>query len=154
MKTKLLETKFKTGARTERKFMNQLIHVISRKIPSARGPVRCPPLARVFLLVPLLLASQVTRGDGNPNPRVIPPDARFHCLSYGEWGAQWWHWAYSFPVAQFPPSQSGEVDCSLGQSGPVWFLAGTTGQGPVTRECSDGIPQDKALFFPIITYLN
>ena len=108
------------------------------------------------------LTNQLTRGagthepesHGNPNPGVIPPDARFHCLSYGEWGAQWWRWAYSFPVAQFPPSQSGEVDCSLGQSGPVWFLAGTTGQGPVTRECSDRIPKGKALFFPIITYLN
>lgn len=97
---------------------------------------------------------QESKSHGNPDPRVIPPDARFHCLSYGEWGAQWWRWTYSFPLAQFPPSQSGEVDCSLGQSGPVWFLAGTTGQGPVTRECSDPIPRGKALFFPIISYLN
>jgi hypothetical protein len=98
--------------------------------------------------------TQKSESHGNSNCKVIPPDARFHCLSYGEWGAQWWRWAYSFPLAQFPPSQSGEVDCSAGQSGPVWFLAGTTGQGPVTRECSDHIPKGKALFFPIITYLN
>src|SRR5437660_12901041 len=97
------------------------------------------------------LTSQVARGSGNPNPGVIPPQARAHGLSYGEWGAQWWRWAYSFPLAQFPPSQSGEGDCSLGQSGPVWFLAGTVGQGPVTRSCT--IPTGKALFFPIgITY--
>jgi hypothetical protein len=152
MKTKLLETKFETAGRTKRKGMNQLIHVISRKIPSARRPIRCSPLARVFLLVPILLTSQVARATGNPNPGVIPPHARAHGLSYGEWGAQWWRWAYSFPAAQFPPSQSGEGDCSLGQSGSVWFLAGTTGQGPVTRSCT--IPTGKALFFPIITYLN
>src|SRR5882762_7472780 len=84
--------------------------------------------------------TQKSESHGNSNCRVIPPDARFHCLSYGEWGAQWWRWAYSFPADQFPPSQSGEVDCSLGQSGSVWLLAGTTGQGPVTRECSDPIP--------------
>lgn len=154
MKTNLLETKFETAGKIESKCMNQLIHVISRKIPSVRGLSGCPPLARVFLLVPLLLTSQVVRATGNPNPGVIPPHARFHCLSYGEWGAQWWRWAYSFPSAQFPPSQSGEVDCSLGQSGSVWFLAGTTGQGPVARECSDTIPSGKTLFFPIITYLN
>jgi hypothetical protein len=98
------------------------------------------------------LTSQLASGTGNPNPGVIPPHARAHGLSYAEWGAQWWHWAYSFPVDQFPPLQSGELDCGLGQSGPVWFLAGTAGQGPVTRSCT--IPTGKPIFFPIITYLN
>jgi endosialidase-like protein len=49
-------TKFETAGRTERKCMNQFIHVISRKISSARGLIRCSQLACVFLLVPLLLA--------------------------------------------------------------------------------------------------
>src|SRR5213082_787661 len=47
--------------------------------------------------------SQIARGDGNPNPGVVPPHARAYGLSYAEWGAQWWRWAYSFPVAQFSP---------------------------------------------------
>ena len=98
------------------------------------------------------LTSQEARGSGNPNPGVIPPHARAYGLSYSEWGTQWWRWAYSFPVDQFPPLQSGDLDCAAGQSGPVWFLAGTAGQGPVTRSCT--IPTGKAIFFPIITYLN
>src|SRR5438045_4256157 len=99
------------------------------------------------------LTSQVASGTGNPNPGVIPPHARAHGLSYAEWGALWWHWAYSFSLAQFPPLQSGELDCGAGQSGSVWFLAGTAGQGPVTRSCI--IPTRKALFFPIcITIIN
>jgi len=48
--------------------------------------------------------------------------------------------------------QSGELDCAAGQSGSVRFLAGTAGQGPITRSCT--IPTGKALFFPIISYLN
>src|SRR4029077_10068164 len=96
--------------------------------------------------------SQVASGAGNPNPGVIPPHAQAYGLSYAEWGAQWWRCAYSFPLAQFPPLQPGELDCAAGQSGPVWFLAGTAGQGPVTRSCT--IPTGKAIFFPIITYLN
>jgi hypothetical protein len=48
--------------------------------------------------------------------------------------------------------QSGELDCGLGQSDSLWFLAGTVGQGPVTRSCT--IPTGKALFFPIIGYIN
>jgi hypothetical protein len=98
------------------------------------------------------LTNQVVRGSGNPNPGVIPSHTRGYGLSYAEWGAQWWRWAYSFPVDQFPPLQSGELNCSAGQAGPVWFLAGTVGQGPVTRSCT--IPSGKALFFPIISYLN
>jgi hypothetical protein len=152
MKIKLLEAKFETTGRTERKCMKQFIHVIWRKTSSARGQIRCPLLACVFLIVPLLLTSQVARGSRNPNPGVIPPQARAYGLTYGEWEAQWWRWAYSFPLAQFPPLQSGEFDCSAGQAGSVWFLAGTAGQGPVTRSCS--IPAGKALFIPIITYLN
>jgi hypothetical protein len=96
--------------------------------------------------------SQIAKGSGNPNPGVIPPHARAHGLSYAEWGVQWWRWAYSFPLAEFPPSQSGELDCDLGQSGSVWFLAGTVGQGPVMRSCT--IPAGKPLFFPIVSYLN
>jgi hypothetical protein len=98
------------------------------------------------------VTSQVASGQGNSNPRVIPPQAHVYGLSYSEWGAQWWRWAYSFPVAQFPPLLSGELDCSAGQSGSVWFLAGTVGQGPVTRSCT--IPAGKALFLPIITFVN
>lgn len=112
--------------------------------------ILCGMLLAVSLAIGL--TSQVASGQGNPNPGVIPSEARAYGLSYGEWGAQWWRWAYSFPVAQFPPLQSGELDCSAGQSGPVWFLAGTVRQGPVTRSCT--IPTGKALFIPIITYLN
>ena len=92
------------------------------------------------------------RSQANPNPGVAPPQSRPHGLSYAEWGARWWQWAYSFPADQFPPAQSGAVDCSLGQSGSVWFLAGAVGGGPVTRSCT--IPTGKALFFPIVNYLN
>jgi hypothetical protein len=118
------------------------------KIPSARGPIRCLPLARVFLLVPLLLTSQVASSHGNPNPGIIPPHARAHGRSYAEWGAQWWRWAYSFPVAQFPPSQSGELDCGLAspaRSGSLPALRGKVRSRVVHH------PSGKALFFPIIT---
>src|SRR5947208_888904 len=88
-------------------------------------------LSRLLLAGCLVIGptDQLVMGQGNPNPGVIPPHARAYGLSYAEWGAQWWRWAYSFPVAQFPPLQSGEGDCSLGQSGSVWFLAGTVEYG-------------------------
>jgi hypothetical protein len=43
------------------------------------------------------------------------------------------------------------VDCSIGQSGPVWFLAGTTGGAPVVRGCT--VPKGKELFFSLLNLM-
>jgi hypothetical protein len=92
------------------------------------------------------------RAQGPATPGVAPPQSKPYGASYGEWAAQWWQWAYSFPADLFPSAQSGLVDLSLHQSGHVWFLAGTAGGGPVTR--TGTIPSGTALFFPIVNYLN
>jgi hypothetical protein len=73
--------------------------------------------------------------------------ARIYGRTYGEWSAQWWQWAHAFPAATNPLLQEGPVDCSRGQSGPVWFLAGTLG-GEADRTCA--IPHGKALLFPLV----
>jgi hypothetical protein len=59
--------------------------------------------------------------SANPNPGVIPNKGP----KYGELGAAWWQWAFSFPAADVPFfNTGGPVDVSAGQSGHVWFLAG------------------------------
>ena len=73
--------------------------------------------------------------------------ARVYGKTYGEWTAKWWQWAHSLPAATNPLRQEGMVDCSHGQSGPVWFLAGTLGGG-AERTCT--IPHRKALLFPLV----
>lgn len=68
-------------------------------------------------------------------------------LSYGEWSARWWQWAFSLDLRRHPLFDT--ADCNTGQSGPVWFLGGTSEQGPRTRTCT--VPAGTALFFPLIT---
>ena len=54
---------------------------------------------------------------------------------YAVLAGEWWNWATQFPIATNPILAEGEVDCSLGQSGDLWFLAGTfplPGTGHVT----------------------
>ena len=78
---------------------------------------------------------------GAANPKV-------YGKTYGEWGAAWWQWALSFPVGESPiQDETGEF-CDKGQSGPVWFLAGSEGVSGVERACT--IPAGKAIFYPII----
>jgi hypothetical protein len=93
----------------------------------------------------------------NPNPRVIPLNAMTAGMSYGDWGAKWWQWAASPPKDVNPMNDPTGTFAANGQSGKVWFLAGTTEAfptGPDTfigkAERSVTVPLGKMIFFPII----
>lgn len=81
---------------------------------------------------------------GNLNPKVLPPASTPFGLSYAKWSVKWWQWVFSLPANNNPILDTG--DCSVGQSGKVWFLGGAFAPTTVTRACS--IPPGKALFFP------
>src|SRR5262249_488075 len=57
----------------------------------------------------------------------------------------------SIPFAVNPVLDHTGLDCAMGQSGPVWFLAGTNGFS-TTRNCL--IPAAKMIFFPIVNLGN
>jgi hypothetical protein len=65
--------------------------------------------------------------------------------------AAWWQWALSIPAGTNPVLDTDGTDCAEGQSGPVWFLAGTFG-GAETRSCT--IPAGKQLLLPILNVLD
>jgi hypothetical protein len=93
-------------------------------------------------------ASAQARSQANSNPGVLPPDSHPHGLTYGQWSARWWEWALEQPAALSPLADTTGANCAVGQSGSVWFLAGTFQMTePVTRMCT--IPPGKTLFFPI-----
>jgi hypothetical protein len=50
-------------------------------------------------------------------------------------------------MESIPIVENGAVDCTRGQAGRVWFLAGTFG-GEAVRSCT--IPPGKSLFFPLV----
>jgi hypothetical protein len=56
------------------------------------------------------------------NTQVFSADSKPYGLSYGEWTAKWWKWAYSVPKNVNPSYDDSGRYCSEGQSGPVWFL--------------------------------
>jgi hypothetical protein len=69
----------------------------------------------------------------------------------GNWGQMWWQWALSLPFADNPILDDGDVDCSAGQSGKVWFLAGTFGT-TANRTCD--IEAGKALYVPLFNAIK
>jgi hypothetical protein len=80
-------------------------------------------------------------------PTPFPVDTRQYNLTYGEWTAKWWQWAYSTPEDINPAADVTGENCDKGQTGPVWFLAGTFG-GLNERSCV--IPAGKSILFPVM----
>jgi hypothetical protein len=75
---------------------------------------------------------------------IVPPDAKYHGKTYGEWSAAFWQYALALPV-EGHPFLNEEVDFSAGQTGSVWFWGAP--DGPFTRHIS--MPAGKALFLTI-----
>ena len=83
--------------------------------------------------------------------KIIGVNENAYGNTYGEWSAEWWQWVLSIPQANSPVADTTGADCAQQQSGPVFFLAGTGGGDPVTRNCT--VPAGKALYFPILNSL-
>ena len=112
---------------------------------------RSAVIAAVSIFVGLLAGLVPEVYAANKNPSVIPPNAKSYGMTYGQWSAKWWQWAYSLPVDQNPWFDEGGscANGAHGQFGPVWFLTGVINEsGTAERQCT--VPAGKALFFPII----
>ena len=108
-----------------------------------------------LLSLPATSHAAPQRDDGsqrgaNRNPGVLPPGGRAFGLSYGEWAERYWQWELAQPTATNPQLDATGEFAGVGQSGPVWFLAGTFG-GSAERNIT--IPSGKALFFTVQPWL-
>ena len=70
------------------------------------------------------------------NPQIVPPQAEFQGLTYGESANEWLIWANSLPLTHNPLADT--ADCSVGQTGNVWFIGGVAfGGSPFPAEGRD-----------------
>ena len=91
---------------------------------------------------PAGLAQEATPAAGV----VLPPEAEVDGVNLAAWSARSWQWSFSFPQDINPAfDTTGEV-CGYGQSGPVFFLAGS--ERSVERSCV--IPQGVYVFVPLL----
>jgi hypothetical protein len=105
----------------------------------------------------MISMSQITLAD-TINPGVYSIDSKPYGIPYADWTAKWWQRLVSIPNPSNPINDITGKNCGVGQSGPVWFLAGSTPgyiyriEGPAnhTAERSCTIPAGKAILFPVI----
>jgi hypothetical protein len=93
----------------------------------------------------LLAAAQPALAQTTP---LIAPSQAVAGQSQEEWSKRWWRWAMSFDDDGSPVGDPDGSLCAEGQSGPVWFLAGTYGTARTIRTCR--VPAGKTLFFPLV----
>jgi hypothetical protein len=85
-----------------------------------------------------------------PLVQVAPPVPFVQKQPLPAWTAQWWLWMER--LGSSPAYEFGDVDCSRGQTGNVWFLAGSFEEPNTeysTRRCT--IPADKSVMAPLYT---
>jgi hypothetical protein len=92
----------------------------------------------VIMVVMALIMSTPAVFARNSNPGVFPIQSRPHGLTYGQWSARWWQFAFQQTTLNI---------CAPDKPGSrVTFLAGTTG-GSETRSCT--VPVGMAIMFPV-----
>ncbi|RZL33813.1 MAG: hypothetical protein EOP35_17080 [Rubrivivax sp.] len=103
---------------------------------------------KLSLAAALLLGVPIARAQTAP---LLPPGKPIAGVSQEDWSKRWWRWAMSFDDDESPVADRDGRFCAEGQSGPVWFLAGTYGTARTIRSCH--VPAGKTLFFPLINYI-
>ncbi len=78
---------------------------------------------------------------------VLRPHSTVAGKTIGEWTAAWWTWAFSFSVPNDPFTDTTGANSNLGQSGEVFFIAGTAG-GNAERTFT--VPAGKFLLIPLV----
>jgi hypothetical protein len=111
--------------------------------------MRTVKIGSTLILFVLMIAGTSHAGT---NPGIAPIQSQPHGKSYSEWAAQWWQWVLGVPASVNPLIDSTGAFCAEGQTGHVWFLAGTSSflGGPPSVERSCTVPTGTALFLPLI----
>jgi hypothetical protein len=105
------------------------------------GPIVTAAVA-VALMVPAVASAAHDRAR---EPVIVPPVGKV----YDVLSVAWWQHVLAQPAASNPLLDPTGAGCAAGQSGPVFFLVGTAGSVPLTRDqCA--VKAGKFLFFPMV----
>jgi len=97
------------------------------------------------------LAEPEDRG-GNPNATLFPVPSHPFGSDLEKWAENWWRWLLAVPAAQNPFLNAG-ADCSVNQSGPVFFVPPLpVGSTNMSRSCT--IEHGKAVGITLSSVLN
>jgi hypothetical protein len=93
------------------------------------------------------IKSAAPKAPPAPAALIYDAGAKVHGKTIGQWSAEWWKWALSFPAGPNPFDDPTGANAGLRQKGPVFFLAGTPG-GDAERTFT--VPGNKPILVPLL----
>jgi hypothetical protein len=96
---------------------------------------------------PGALSTSRSEVNASSNPRIIPPNANYRGLTYGEWQTRFHQWLFSIPAADNPVLLGNEDKLATGQPDHLWFLGNSA---PVVDRHFT-VPTGTALYANIFT---
>lgn len=121
-----------------------------RHVEPNRGTQMSDRFQRFISSAALALLLAVTGSDlARAAPDPLPANSSAY-KGYAQLTARWLEWIIAIPVSSTPLIDDTGANAAVGQSGKVWFLAGTYFSGTATRNVT--VPVGTALFFPIVNY--
>lgn len=96
-------------------------------------------LCLTFTLALLMVAVPFAGAAGNPNPGILPPDARVQGLTLGEWNAAMFQEIFAIPLAENPLAGHYGSECYYARRGNVGFFDVGNGQLDITCEVPAGV---------------
>jgi hypothetical protein len=108
-------------------------------------------IARFLLFAALLFMTAQPVYANNPAVTIYQQGLTVHGKTVYEWTSYWWKYVLSFPADTNPLADPTGSNCTVGQSGPVFFLAGTSGGSIVRNDCV--VPSGKAILFPVVNVI-
>jgi hypothetical protein len=113
-----------------------------------RGTSTLALLGALTLAYPVIIPWANSTSTSN----VFPPDSKPYGFALGEWSAKSWQRTFSMPSASDgqPIGKDADNSCAINQSGPVWYLEGSGGQGGVVKQICT-IPEGKAVLITLLT---
>lgn len=104
---------------------------------------------RRFMLIVLCLTFFLFLGIPAANGTIVAPGSTVEGKTIGEWTADWWIWAIAQSMPNDAFTDATGANAAIGQTGPLFFIAGTTG-GTATRSFT--VLGDKFLLVPLVNY--
>ncbi|MFO1306101.1 MAG: hypothetical protein U1F54_20435 [Burkholderiales bacterium] len=104
--------------------------------------------SRAVACCALALWFALSSGLTQAGPGPLPVESNAYGRSYSLLSTDWVKWMIATPAPSNPLLDESGAFAAVGQSGKVWFLAGTFDTAPVTR--SIAVPAGTPLFFPIV----
>lgn len=84
-------------------------------------------------------------------PRTYRVDEKVEGKTYQEWTTAWWQWALAIAKDRNPLLDATGERAAEGQTGPVFFLAGTFKNEAMSRTCS--VPAGKPVLVPVVNII-